>query len=109
MSKTIVPSLFTQKVWQLALSIPYGRVTTYGYLTVAAGGHPMMAQMITTILSRSTNVDRIPFHRIVYAGGRVWLDDKHRKDRLKLYKSENINIDKNNKIINFEEIVYTFS
>ena len=108
MTKSKLPSLFVQKVWQLALSIPPGRVTTYGLLTVAAGGHPMMAQMITTILGRSPDVDCIPFHRIVYAGGKVWLNDKHRKSRLKLYKEEGIQLDSKDRIIDFEKLVFTF-
>jgi len=92
--KTNPPSPFIKKVWELALSIPPGRVTTYGLLTVVAGGHPMMAQMITNILGRCPDIDNIPFHRIVYSGGKVWMDDKHKKARLKLYKKEGIILDK---------------
>jgi len=112
------PSVFYQKVWQLALQIPPGRVTTYGIICAAAGGHPMMSRMITTILSKSPDVDRIPFHRIVYSNGKIWLDRRSiseggcgrefTKHRLNLYKQEGIKVDKNNKIINFEQIIYTF-
>ncbi|MBI2464746.1 MGMT family protein [Candidatus Shapirobacteria bacterium] len=106
--KKTSPTPFMKKVWELALSIPPGRVTTYGLLTISAGGHPMMAQMITSILGRSPDVDRIPFHRIVYAGGKVWMSPKYRKVRLKLYKEEGIILDKKDKIANFEKIVYGF-
>jgi len=102
------PSPFTQKVWQLALEIPPGRVTTYGLLCAVAGGHPMMSRMITNILSRSPDVDKIPFHRIVYSNGKIWFDPKHNQQRDKLYQKEGIKVDKNNKIINFEEILYSF-
>ncbi len=102
------PSVFYQKVWQLALSIPSGRVTTYGLLCAAAGGHPMMSRMITRILSKSPHVDHIPFHRIVYSNGKIWFDPEHNQWRDKLYKQERIIVDKNNKIINFEQILYTF-
>ncbi len=105
---TKIPSLFTQKVWQLALEIPPGRVTTYGLICAAAGGHPMMSRMITNILSKSPDVDKIPFHRIVYSNGKIWFDPKHNKWRDKLYRKEGIKVDKNNKIINFEEILYSF-
>ncbi|KKQ63804.1 MAG: hypothetical protein US85_C0014G0036, partial [Candidatus Shapirobacteria bacterium GW2011_GWF1_38_23] len=47
------PGKFSKKVIELALEIPEGRVTTYGLLAVAAGGHPILAQMITSILWRS--------------------------------------------------------
>lgn len=99
------PGEFSKKVVKLALKIPEGRVTTYGLLAQSAGEHPMMAQMITHILSKSPEVDKIPFHRIVYASGKVWLDSKYEKERLKLYKKEGIKLDKNNKIIDFDNIV----
>lgn len=102
------PLSFTQKVWQLALKIPPGRVTTYGVLAQAAGGHPMMARMITSILSKSPDVDKIPFHRIVYSNGKVWLSPKYNKIRLKLYKKEGIKLTKNNQILNFNDLVFTF-
>jgi alkylated DNA nucleotide flippase Atl1 len=102
------PSIFYQKVWQLALQIPPGRVTTYGIICAAAGGHPMMSRMITTILSKSPDVDKIPFHRIVYSNGKIWFDPQHNKWRDKLYKQERIKVDKNNKIVDFEKIIFTF-
>lgn len=102
------PGEFTQRVWQLTLSIPPGRVTTYGILATAAGGHPMLSRLITHILSKSPDVDRIPWHRIVYANGRVWLDPKHKKQRLKLYCQEGIKLDKHSRIIDFDKILYDF-
>ncbi|MBP9817177.1 MGMT family protein [Candidatus Shapirobacteria bacterium] len=104
----LAPGEFSKKVCALALTIPPGRVTTYGLLTVAAGGHPILSQMITTILSRSPDVDKIPFHRIVYSGGKVWLDDKHRKTRLALYKKEGIKLTAKDRVVDFEKIIYTF-
>jgi methylated-DNA-protein-cysteine methyltransferase related protein len=102
------PGEFSQKVIRLALSIPPGRVTTYGLITAAAGGHPMLSRMITHILGKSDQVDQIPFHRIVYSNGKIWSDPKYDKWRAKLYKQEGIKVDKNNKIINFEKILYYF-
>lgn len=109
---------FSKKVVELALTIPAGRVTTYGLLCAAAGGHPMMSRMITSILGKSDQVDQIPFHRIVYSNGKIWLDrrsiseggsgTKFVKYRLGLYKKEGIKVDKNNKIANFEKIIYSF-
>lgn len=102
------PSDFYKKIWNLALQIPSGRVTTYGILCAAAGGHPMMSRMITSILAKSPDVDHIPFHRIVYSSGKIWDDPKYNKWRSQLYKKEGIKIDKSNKIIDFEKIIYTF-
>ena len=102
------PGEFTKNVWKLARQIPPGKVTTYGNLAVVAGGHPMMARMITNILSKAPDSDLLPFHRIVYSDGRVWLDPKSKKERLKLYIKEGIKLDHKNRIINFENILYSF-
>ncbi len=72
-----VPGEFSRKVIKLALSIPPGRVTTYSLITVAAGGHLMLSRMIASILSRSSQSNKIPFHRIVYSNGRIWVHPKY--------------------------------
>ena len=102
------PGVFSKRVIELALTIPAGRVTTYGLLAVAAGGHPILAQMITSILWKSSEREKVPWHRIVYSNGKIWMDQRVDKIRKKLYKAEGIKLDKNNKIIDFEKIIYTF-
>ncbi|MCA9353728.1 MGMT family protein [Candidatus Nomurabacteria bacterium] len=102
---------FSEKVVEVALSIPKGRVTTYGRIARACGAGPMASQSITSILSKAWNngEHRIPWHRIVYASGKVWLDDSHKKERMALYKKEGIDIDtKTGKIKNFEDILLEF-
>ncbi len=102
------PGEFSRKVVELALSIPKGRVTTYGLLAVAAGGHPILAQMVTSILWKSDKRDEVPWHRIVYSSGKIWTDPKIDKSRRKIYKAEGIKLDKSNRIIDFEKLVYIF-
>lgn len=104
-------TIFTERVIKAALSIPKGRVSTYGRIARAAGGGGMAAQSITSILGKAYDAGetRIPFHRIVYADGRIWVDDKHRKERMKLYKAEGIEVDKNDRIKNFADTVFDFS
>ena len=89
--------------------IPKGRVTTYGRIAKAAGGGTMASQSITSILSKAydTGVRDIPFHRIVYADGRIWINDAHRAKRLALYKKEGIKLE-GNKIKNFLEVLFDF-
>lgn len=104
---------FSQKVLELALSIPPGRVVTYGMLAARAGGGAMASQSITHILGKAymAGEHSIPWHRIVYAGGRVWVDEEHFTERMKLYKKEKIEIiEKNNKyyIKNFDEVLWNF-
>ncbi len=99
---------FSQKVWVLATSIPEGRVTTYGILAKAAGGGAMAARSITSILSKAPNQGAIPYHRIVYAGGTVWLSPEHEAKRRKLFKREGIEITDKGTIKNFDDLVYYF-
>lgn len=101
---------FSERVVKLALSIPPGRVSTYGALARAAGGGGMAAQSITTILGKAweRGEKKIPFHRIVYSDGRIWVSETRRKERLALYKKEGIQVDKNDRIVDFRERLWEF-
>lgn len=96
---------FSERVVELALAIPKGRVTTYGRLARKAGGGTMASQSVTSILwkAEQRGVKDIPYHRIVYADGRVWMDPKRRAERVKLYTKEGITIDKDDYIVDFEK------
>ncbi len=101
---------FSDRVIKIALAIPKGRVTTYGRIARAAGAGPMASQSITSILDKAGKggVKDIPFHRIVYADGHIWVSPSRRAERLKLYKKEGIEIDKNDRIVNFRDILLEF-
>jgi len=101
---------FSQRVIKIALSIPKGKVTTYGRIACAAGGGNMASRSVTGILAKATQsgVKNIPYHRIVYADGHVWISQKWKKERLALYKKEGIEIDQKNKIKNFHKILLDF-
>ena len=99
------PTPFSERVIELALGIPKGRVTTYGRLARKAGGGTMASQSITSILWKAhlRGVKNIPWHRIVYADGRVWMSKEHRAERLRLYKKEKIRLDEDDRIIDFNK------
>ena len=59
----------------------------------------MAARSITSILSKAPNPRAIPFHRIVYANGTVWLAPEFEKKRRMLYKKEGIVLGKNGQTI----------
>lgn len=109
-SKKVVVGSFSDRVIKLALSIPSGRVTTYGAITHAAGGAYRQAQSITTILGRAYQEGQkdIPFHRIVYSDGRVWSNAEYDKKRLTMYKKEGVEIDEKGKIKNFRDKLLEF-
>ena len=103
-------SIFSERIIKAALSIPKGRVTTYGRLAKASGGGAQSSRSVTAILAKAFHAGevRIPFHRIVYADGRIWVSEKYRAKRMKLYKAEGIKVDMNDKIENFLDIVFNF-
>lgn len=103
-------SIFTDRVIKAALAIPKGRVSTYGRIARAAGAGQMAAQSVTRVLGKAYDEGetRIPFHRIVYADGHIWVNPKERSARMKLYKAEGINIDTRDKVMNFADVVYDF-
>jgi methylated-DNA-protein-cysteine methyltransferase-like protein len=101
---------FSERALKLALSIPSGRVSTYGAIAKAAGGGGMAARSITGILGKAWEAGEkgIPFHRIVYSDGRIWVSDEYRKKRMALYKKEGIEIDKSDRIKDFRDKLYEF-
>ncbi len=98
---------FSTRVLKIALSIPAGKVTTYGAIASAAGGGGQAARSITGILGKAYDrgEKNIPFHRIVYSNGSVWTHSSYDAKRKKLYKKEGIKIDKNGRIENFREVL----
>lgn len=101
---------FSERVVRLARKIPKGKVTTYGRLARAAGAGPMASRSITAILGKAyeSGITDIPFHRIVYADGKIWANDKYRKKRLALYKQEGIMLDNNDRIVNFRDTLHEY-
>jgi methylated-DNA-protein-cysteine methyltransferase related protein len=101
---------FSERVVALALKIPEGQIVTYGALAKAAGGGGMASRSVTGILGKAWDAGekKIPFHRIVYSDGRIWVNSEHRKKRLALYKKEGIEIDKHDRIVNFYDKLFEF-
>lgn len=101
---------FSERVVEASLAIPPGRVTTYGRLARAAGSGPMASQSVTGILAKAYQEGKtsIPFHRIVYANGSIWTSPEYHGKRMKLYKKEGIKVTTDNKIQDFDSIIFTF-
>ncbi len=99
---------FSQRVCELALSIPAGRVTTYGNLAKAAGGGGQASRSVSGILGKYPVQGAIPWHRIVYAGGKVWMSPEHEQKRRELYELEGIYLNEKGVITNFEEVLFDF-
>ena len=69
----------------------------------------MASRSISSILSKFPNPKVIPWHRIVYAGGKVWTSVEYEAQRKKLYKREGIKVNNKGYIEDFEEILFDFS
>ncbi|HEY4489961.1 MAG TPA: hypothetical protein VJC12_01745 [Candidatus Paceibacterota bacterium] len=71
----------------------------------------MMARKVTKILGDAYDegAKNIPFHRIVYSNGKIWINAKYRKSRMGLYKKEGIEIDKRDRVKNFESKLFEFN
>lgn len=94
---------FSERVVRIALAIPKGKVMTYGLIARYAGGGRMASQSVTSILGKAYDkgAKDIPFHRIVYADGRIWIDERHRKARMRKYREEGIEIDERGRVEDF--------
>lgn len=101
---------FSERVVKLAMSVPKGRVTTYGRIAKAAGGGSMASRSVTGILVKAWKGGnhKIPWHRIVYNDGKVWTDEKHKAERMRLYKIEKIAVDEKGRIVNFSKVLFEF-
>lgn len=102
---------FGERVLEAAMSIPVGKVTTYGRIAIVAGGGAMASRSVTGILGKAYMAGHksIPFHRIVYANGKAWFDDSHRAERMKLYKKEGIGVDEKGFIKDLQDKLFEFS
>jgi alkylated DNA nucleotide flippase Atl1 len=100
---------FSERVIALALKIPRGKVTTYKILSRKAGGGGQSHRSISAILGKAWDKGehRIPWHRIVYSDGKIWVSEEIRSIRMALYKKEGIKVEKD-RIVDFREILHEF-
>lgn len=97
---------FFHKVYEVAMQIPYGRVTSYGAIAKYLGA-PRSARMVGWALNASKNNEKIPAHRVVNQKG--MLSGKFHfqgSDLMKqLLASENINVI-DNQIEDFQAVFW---
>jgi len=66
------PLEFTRQVKDLVRSIPRGKIATYGRIAALAGD-ARHARQVAWILHSSSAKDRLPWHRVIGASGRISL------------------------------------
>ena len=96
---------FNQKVWNLCKRIPRGKVSTYK--EIARKLRTKAYRAVGNALNKNPHAPKVPCHRIVNSDRRVGGFAKGTKKKAELLKKENIKI-KNNRIVDFEKVVYKF-
>ena len=59
-----------ERIWQVVHAIPKGCVSTYGEVAAVAG-LPKRARLVGHVLAQLPGGSRLPWHRVVGAGGRI--------------------------------------
>ncbi|MBI5614205.1 MGMT family protein [Candidatus Gottesmanbacteria bacterium] len=100
-----------KKVYSLLDTVPRGKVTTYKALAHGAGTKAYRA--IGQIMKYNPNAPETPCHRVVATngtlGGYMGKTDKQTlQKKIDLLKKEGVEV-KNNRILNFKNIFYSFS
>ncbi len=67
-----VPNEFTRRAGDAIRSIPRGKVASYGFIAALAGD-VRQARQVAWILHSSSDKERLPWHRVVSAQGRISL------------------------------------
>ena len=73
-------SNFSERVWQIIVAIPKGKVTTYGDIALLAGS-PRAARQVGGVLRRLPEGSKLPWFRVINRHGRISLqgDDLFRQ------------------------------
>jgi methylated-DNA-protein-cysteine methyltransferase related protein len=97
---------FFDKVYEVAMQIPFGRVTSYGAIATYLGA-ARSARMAGYAMNASHLKPEIPAHRVVNRKG--LLTGKHHFDGTnlmqQLLESEGVKV-KDNQIQNFEKVIW---
>lgn len=83
---------------EIALSIPKGKVSTYGQIAALAG-NALAARIVVRILHTMSEKKRIPWYRIVNSKGKISLPKGGGYELQKqMLEAEGVEFDKNDKI-----------
>ena len=95
---------FANKVYELCKKIPRGKISSYKEIAHALNSKAYRA--VGNALNKNP-YKNVPCHRVVNSFGHLHGFARGLKAKAELLKKENIKI-KNNKVLNFKEILYRF-
>lgn len=96
---------FNEKVWELTKKIPKGKVTTYKIIAEKLKTRAYRA--VGNALNKNPYWSKVPCHRVINSGGYLGGFSKGIKNKIKLLKKEGVKV-KNNKIKNFDKVLFKF-
>jgi len=96
---------FQDRVYNLIKKIPKGRVSTYK--DVAININTKAYRAVGSALNKNPYYPIVPCHRIINSDGKIGGFASGIKNKIKMLEKEGIKI-KNNKIENFEEVLFRF-
>lgn len=97
--------MFNQRVYDLVLRIPVGRVTTYGEIARVLGCKCYRA--VGVALSKNEDSPRVPCHRVVLSSGGIGGFAFGQNKKVELLVSEGVFV-KNGRIVDFENKFFVF-
>jgi methylated-DNA-protein-cysteine methyltransferase related protein len=89
---------------RMILSIPAGKVSTYGRVATAAG-YPQYHRAVARLL-RLDPVDQLPWHRVLGAGGEIKLRGAAAREQRARLKLENVEF--NGKLVDMDKFEHSF-
>jgi methylated-DNA-protein-cysteine methyltransferase related protein len=83
---------FTEQVIKIILSIPAGRVMSYGQIARCAG-NPRAARQVARVLHSLSEKHSLPWHRVVNAKGEIAIKEENsKKTQHTLLEAEGVTI-----------------
>ena len=104
-------SQFNQKVYELLMKVPAGRITTYKVIAETLGTKAYRA--VGNALKNNPDAPRIPCHRVIKSSGNIGgfngeTNGKEIQQKIYLLKKEGIKIEEG-QIQNLPDVLFYFS
>ena len=96
---------FYDKVYGLCKRIPKGKVTTYKMIAEKLGTRAYRA--VGTAMRKNPYAPKVPCHRVVNSDGNIGGFSSGVKNKIRMLEKEGVKV-KNNRILNFENVLYKF-
>lgn len=82
-----MPDDARQRIWGLVRQIPKGKVATYGDIAAQVDCNP---RLVGWALRQAAPAQRLPWHRVLAAGGRIALPGVNGEDQRLRLKAEGV-------------------